>query len=47
MDGGGSDWEEGLWNGQSKVSIRGSMKERGGMFFFSMQIFLLLQFSDN
>jgi hypothetical protein len=34
MDGGGSDCiEKGLRNGQWEVSIRGSMKERGGMFF--------------
>jgi hypothetical protein len=34
MDGGGSDYiEKGLRNGQWEVSIRGSMKERGGMFF--------------
>jgi hypothetical protein len=34
MDGGGSDYiEEGLQNGQRKVNIKGSMKEKGNMFF--------------
>jgi hypothetical protein len=34
MDGGGSDCiEKGLRNRRRKVSIRGSMKEKGGRFF--------------
>jgi hypothetical protein len=34
MDGGGSNCiEEGLRNGQRKVSIRSSMKEKGSRFF--------------
>jgi hypothetical protein len=34
MDGGGSDCiEEGLGNGLMEVRRRGSMKEKGGMFF--------------
>jgi hypothetical protein len=34
MDGGGSNYiEESLQNGQRKVNIRGSMKEKGSRFF--------------
>jgi len=38
MDGGGSDCiEEGLRNGWRKVSIRGSMKEKGaGSFWYAI-----------
>ncbi len=38
MDGGGSDCiEEGLRNGQRKVNIRGSMKEKaGGSFWYAI-----------
>jgi hypothetical protein len=42
MDGGGSDYiEEGLQNGQMKVSIKGSMKEKGASFSWYMICLLL------
>ncbi len=35
MDGGGSNYiEEGLWNGQRKLSIKGNMKEKDGCSFW-------------
>ncbi len=48
MDGGGRDYiEKGLRNGWQEVGIRGSMKEKGDMFFLVcnfliVQIFRLL-----
>jgi hypothetical protein len=42
MDGGGSNCiEEGLQIGRRKVSIRGNMKEKVGVFFSGMQSFLV------